>query len=164
MEFMYCYSSSKAPNGSTNKLVQWEKPPSSWTKLNTDGASLGNPGVAGCGGVVRDESGNRMAGFARRIGITSSFKAELWGLRDGLTLCSNLNISALIVELDAEVLLIFFKMLTMRIIFYLPFWMTAGNSCPGLNRSKLSTFITKLISVQTLLLGWVLSRIVVFYL
>ena len=36
-----------------------------------DGASLGNPGVAGCGGGVQDESGNWVAGFARRIGITS---------------------------------------------------------------------------------------------
>ena len=45
-----------------------------------------------------------MAGFARRIGITSSFKTELWRLWNGLTLCSNLNISALIVELDAKVI------------------------------------------------------------
>ena len=44
-----------------------------------------------------------MAGFSRRIGFTSSFEAELCGLREGLTLCSNLNISALIVELDAKV-------------------------------------------------------------
>ena len=53
---------------------------------------------------MRDERGNWVAGFARRIGITSSFKTELWGLWNGLTLCSNLNISALIVELDAKVI------------------------------------------------------------
>ena len=45
-----------------------------------------------------------MARFSKRIGITSSFEAELWGLRDGLTLCSNLNFSTLIVELDAKVI------------------------------------------------------------
>ena len=67
-----------------------------------DGASLGNPGVAGCGGVVWDERDNWVAGFARKIRITSSFEAKLWGLWDGLTLCSNLNIYALIVELDAK--------------------------------------------------------------
>ena len=103
MEFIYCYSSSKASNARTSKLVRWEKPPSGWTKLNTDGAALGNPGVAGCGGIVWDERGNWVAGFARKIRIASSFKAELWGLRDGLTLCCNLNISSLIVELDAKV-------------------------------------------------------------
>ena len=69
MEFMYCYSSSKAPNGRTSKLVRWEKPPSGWTKLNMNGASLGNLGVAGCGGIMRDERGNWVVGFARRIGI-----------------------------------------------------------------------------------------------
>ena len=69
MEFMYCYSSSKAPNGRASKLVRWEKPPSGWTKLNMNGASLGNPGVAGCGGIMRDERGNWVVGFARRIGI-----------------------------------------------------------------------------------------------
>ena len=32
--------------------------------------------------------------------ITSSFAAELWGLREGFLLCSNLNISSLLVELE----------------------------------------------------------------
>ena len=45
-----------------------------------------------------------MARFSRRIGITSSFEAKLWGLRDGLTLCSNLKFSTLIIELDAKVI------------------------------------------------------------
>ena len=49
---------------------------------------------AGCGGVVRDEHGNWVAGFTRHIGATNSFAAELWGLRDGLLLCSKLNISS----------------------------------------------------------------------
>lgn len=59
-------------------------------------------GLAGCGGLVRDDQGGWLAGFSKRIGITNSFVAELWGLRDGLILCCNLNISSLIVELDAK--------------------------------------------------------------
>ncbi|KAL0002935.1 hypothetical protein SO802_016716 [Lithocarpus litseifolius] len=59
-------------------------------------------GLAGCGGVVRDSHGDWMCGFSRHIGITNSFVAELWGLRDGLLLCSNMNIPSLIVELDAK--------------------------------------------------------------
>lgn len=31
--------------------------------------------------------------------------AELWGLRDGLMMCSNLNIQSLIVELDAKAII-----------------------------------------------------------
>ena len=43
-------------------------------------------------------------GLQGGLGFTNSFEAELWGLRDGLTLCNNLNISSLIVELDAKVI------------------------------------------------------------
>ena len=49
------------------------EPQVGWKKLNTDGASKGNPGLAGCGGVVRDKNGRWIAGFSRRIGVTSSF-------------------------------------------------------------------------------------------
>ena len=38
------------------------------------------------------------------IGTTSSFVAEMWGLRDGLVLCKNLNIQCLVVELDASMI------------------------------------------------------------
>lgn len=51
---------------------------------------------------MRDEDGRWVAGFSRRIGVTTSFVAEPWGLREGLILCSNLNIQSLIVELDAK--------------------------------------------------------------
>ena len=41
-------------------------------------------------------------GFTKRIGIMNSFIAEMWGLREGLIMCCNLNIASLIVELDAR--------------------------------------------------------------
>ena len=69
--------------------------------MNTDGSSLGNPGPAGGGGVIRDEEGAWIVGFARNIGITSSYLAELWASRDGLVLCINRNFNAVEVELDA---------------------------------------------------------------
>ena len=71
-------------------------------KLDTDGSFIGNPGMAGCGGVIRDDRGCWIAGFSKRIGITNSLVAELWGLRDGFMLCCSLNISSLVVELDAK--------------------------------------------------------------
>lgn len=88
MEFMYYYSSPRNPIRSIVKRVRWEKPPRGWAKLNTDGASFGNPGLTSCGGIVRDEHGNWVDGFSRKIGITSGFMVELWGLRDRLTLCN----------------------------------------------------------------------------
>lgn len=71
-------------------------------KLNTDGSSLGNPGLAGGGGLIRNEKGGWVVGFASKIGITSSFLAELWALRDGLNLCVSRGIAAIEVELDAK--------------------------------------------------------------
>ena len=101
-EFMYCASSPRCPVPRVVVACHQEKPPEGWIKLNTDGCAAGSMGLAGCGGVVRDSHGEWISRFSRHIGITNSFVAELWRLRDGLLLCSNLNIPFLIVELDAK--------------------------------------------------------------
>lgn len=36
---------------------------------NIDGSSIGNPGKAGGGGIIRKQHGNWVRGFARSIGI-----------------------------------------------------------------------------------------------
>ena len=55
--------------------------------------------------MIRDASGSWVVGFSRRIGITSSFEAELWALRDGLNICVNKNFQAVEVELDAKAII-----------------------------------------------------------
>ena len=55
--------------------VRLEKPLLNWYKLNTDGASCGNPERARGGGVIRDSVGNWIRGFARYIGYTTSIIA-----------------------------------------------------------------------------------------
>ena len=67
-----------------------------------DGSSIGNPGLAGGGGLIRDKEGAWVVGFARNIGISSSFIAELWALRDRLLICVHRNFNAVEVELDAK--------------------------------------------------------------
>ena len=84
--------------------VRWTKPRLSWHKLNLDGSSIGNPGRAGGGGLIRDDKGVWVKGYARNIGHTTSVAAELWALRDGLRLCSALKIPAVIIELDAKLI------------------------------------------------------------
>ena len=37
--------------------VAWTKPREDWFKLNSDGASFGNPGKAGGGGIIRNSQG-----------------------------------------------------------------------------------------------------------
>ena len=83
--------------------MKWFKPLVGWFKLNSDGASCGNPGKAGGGGLIRDCNELWIKGFARSIGFATSITAEFWALRDGLKLALNAGIQRLIVKLDVKV-------------------------------------------------------------
>ena len=74
-------------------------------QLNTNGASMGNPWKARGGGLIRDNSRNWVKGFSRSIGLRTSILVELWALRDGLILATQLGIQNLEVELDAKVVM-----------------------------------------------------------
>ena len=69
--------------------VKWTKPSRGWVRLNTDGTMYGNPIKASGGGVLRCSNGDWIVRFARKLGNTSSTMAELWALKDGLTVQSN---------------------------------------------------------------------------
>lgn len=86
------------------RQVKWEKPELGWLKLNTDGSWNATSSKASGGGLIRDELGNWVVGFTRKLGRMNSLTAEVWALRDGLLLCHQMNIPAIIVELDAKVL------------------------------------------------------------
>ena len=87
---------------SSKKLVRvgWEKPQVGWCCVSTDGYTSTNSGRAGCGGLIRDAQGEWVGGFSKRLRCLDSFIAELWGLRDGLMLCKNMNLNAMKVQLD----------------------------------------------------------------
>ena len=104
MEYYFCVGKIREKRSMAVIAVRWEKPPLNWYKLNTNGASCGNPGRAGGGGVIRDNAGNWIRGFARYIGYTTSIIAEFWALRDGLNLAIQLGVQNLEVELDAKVI------------------------------------------------------------
>uniref|UniRef100_A0A5B7A378 Putative LINE-type retrotransposon LIb DNA n=1 Tax=Davidia involucrata TaxID=16924 RepID=A0A5B7A378_DAVIN len=69
-------------------------------KLNTDGSAEGNPGKAGFGGIIRNDSGQWRKGYFGKIGICSSLMAELWAIREGLKLLMEDHASHVIVESD----------------------------------------------------------------
>ena len=101
-EFLYLRMIEKHNPVMVKIQVQWLPPPVNWVKLNLDGSSMGNPGLASGGGLIRNERGEWIKVYARAIGITMSVAAELWALRDGICLCSALNFPAVIVELDSK--------------------------------------------------------------
>ena len=84
-------------------------PERGWFKLNMDGVASKALGLVGGGRLIRDDIGNWVIGFSKRIGIINSFMAEVWALRDRLMLCNQMNLSDIIVELDAKALVDAFK-------------------------------------------------------
>ncbi|KAJ8746843.1 hypothetical protein K2173_003849 [Erythroxylum novogranatense] len=86
-----------------------QKPKSLWCQViihkymrgYSEISCMGNPGLAGCGGVVRDFTGNWVCGFATHLGICTSMVAELNGLLEGLNCAWDSGCRRLIVEMDS---------------------------------------------------------------
>lgn len=84
--------------------VSWRDPAPGLLKLNTDGASRGNPGPVRGGGGLRDCRGTMIFGFAFHFGRTTVFIAELRALLIGMKICRRLGIFPHVIELDSKTL------------------------------------------------------------
>jgi len=75
-------------NGKVKKLAIekdfWHPPPQGFMKFNIDGASKGNLGTAGYGGVLRDENGCIHFIFHFHLGRATNNMAELIALEKSL--------------------------------------------------------------------------------
>ncbi|XP_019054240.1 PREDICTED: uncharacterized protein LOC109115059 [Nelumbo nucifera] len=69
--------------------------------LKFDGSALGNPGLAGIGGIVRDEKGNICGTFSGPIGLADSTKAKVMAALTGIRIIKNLGILNLIIAGDS---------------------------------------------------------------
>lgn len=85
-------------------LVRWEFPALGKLKLNTDGCSLGNPGISGGGGVLRDSSGAVLFGYSIPFGELTCIQAEFKSLLFGVQQCLLRGFSRIQVEVDSLVL------------------------------------------------------------
>ncbi|PKI65958.1 hypothetical protein CRG98_013624 [Punica granatum] len=63
---------------------------------------MGNPDLAGAGGLLPDGNGQWISGFARNIGFTSAVLAELWGALTGLEHTWSLGFKKTILEVNSE--------------------------------------------------------------
>ncbi|CAL1353630.1 unnamed protein product [Linum trigynum] len=91
-----------APPSRVMADISWDPPRGGWMKLNLDGASNGNPGLAGAGGVLRDDSGRWISGFVAKVGEASAALAELWAFHYGLDIAWKSGCRALLVESDSQ--------------------------------------------------------------
>ena len=73
--------------------------------MNFDGASKGNPGPAGYGGIFRNSQGEIEAIFYGSIGWDTNNSAELEGLWQGLNLARLYNFLPIIVEGDSQIVI-----------------------------------------------------------
>jgi|SRR5579875_271172 len=72
--------------------------------LETDGASRGNPGLAGAGVVIRDDSGRRVETIGKFLGVTTNNQAEYQALITGLEAAGRHNPESIEVHSDSELL------------------------------------------------------------
>lgn len=91
--------------GKKETVIRWHAPKEDWIKLNVDGASKGNLGVAGGGGVFRDHYGNWIKAFACYLGWCTSIRVEILSLLKGLRTAKELRFTKVEVHMDSQITL-----------------------------------------------------------
>ena len=95
----------KQPPRARLRIIRWMVPPMGYVKLNVDGSSLGNPGDAGGGGLIRDSEGRLLYGFSTFYGWQTNMSAEAMALLEGLQLCKSHGFPHVEIEIDSLTLL-----------------------------------------------------------
>ncbi|XVF78779.1 hypothetical protein PTKIN_Ptkin14bG0163800 [Pterospermum kingtungense] len=67
---------------STRPVCCWLRLNVGEVKFNVDGASIGKPGPAGIGWILRDHLGQEMMRFLKSIGVADSNIAEFMAIRE----------------------------------------------------------------------------------
>ena len=93
----------------TEQLIAWKPPRGEWLRLNTDGASRGNPGLATVGGALRDGLGRWCGGFSINIRFCSAPLAELWGVYYGLYMAWEKRLMRIELEVHSELVVGFLR-------------------------------------------------------
>lgn len=70
--------------------------------VETDGASRGNPGLAGAGIIITDEAGHRLETIGKFLGVTTNNQAEYRALIEGLQAVARHNPESVTVRMDSE--------------------------------------------------------------
>lgn len=90
-----------------NARFQHKTPPDGWVKLNMDGASRGNPGLAMAGGALRDRDVGWCGAFALNIRRCTSTLAELSGDYYNLYISWEQRVTRLELEVDSQLVVRF---------------------------------------------------------
>jgi ribonuclease HI len=72
--------------------------------VETDGASRGNPGLAGLGVIIRDDAGKRVETIGKFLGVTTNNQAEYHALIEGLEAAAKYGPETVTVRSDSELM------------------------------------------------------------
>src|SRR5438270_1263520 len=97
-------SFSSRVSGSKHLFEARENPPEHYLIAHSDGGARGNPGPAGYGVVVQDESGRKVAALSQYLGHQTNNVAEYQGLIAALEYAIKHGYKALKVISDSELL------------------------------------------------------------
>ncbi|XP_070012048.1 uncharacterized protein [Nicotiana sylvestris] len=84
--------------------VMWEFPSAGWLKVNTDGASRGNPGRSSIGFCIRNENGDIVKSVGKEIEETTNIVAEAKAMVEALRFCSFQQYSHIWLQTDLMLL------------------------------------------------------------
>ncbi|GMJ01682.1 hypothetical protein HRI_003837400 [Hibiscus trionum] len=73
-------------SGTIMQQSQWTAPGRGTLKFNTDAAVKGSYGMAGVGGVLRDENAKILMYFSKGVGVCDVLSAELFAINEALNL------------------------------------------------------------------------------
>src|SRR5579863_2359271 len=97
-------SHSPLHSGTKHLFEARENPPERYLVAHSDGGARGNPGPAGYGVVIKDESGNKVAAHSEYLGHQTNNVAEYQGLIAALEYATKNHHKALKVISDSELL------------------------------------------------------------
>jgi hypothetical protein len=83
-------------------MIGWKPSKPLFISINIDGACK-EQRQAGCGGIVRGDQGEWIGGYAKGVGRSSAFIAELWGVLEGLRYVRSLGFNKIELNIDSEV-------------------------------------------------------------
>ncbi|XP_075098931.1 uncharacterized protein LOC142175826 [Nicotiana tabacum] len=84
--------------------VMWEFPSAGWLKVNTDGASRGNPGRSSIGFCIRNENGDIVKSVGKEIEETTNTIAEAKAMVEALRFCRFKQYSHVWLQPDSMIL------------------------------------------------------------
>ncbi len=91
-----------SPGGGDNSATAASRHPYTEVVIYTDGASKGNPGPSGAGGVILTPEGETIEEFREHLGRTTNNVAEYEAVRIGLARALALGARRVTVRLDSE--------------------------------------------------------------